>query len=67
MDRLKKIRFLLILAIVLALVFAVLFFTPFAGENKLFRLAMLAGWVSQILQAVTMYSEIRRIKKSKDY
>ena len=45
MDRLKKCRFLLILAVVLAIVFAVLFFAPIAGDNKLFRLAMLAGWV----------------------
>ena len=66
MDRLKKCRFLLILAVVLAIVFAVLFFAPIAGDNKLFRLAMLAGWVSQILQAVSMYSEIRKIKISQE-
>ena len=65
MDRLKRCRFLLILAIVLALVFAALFFTPIAGDNKLFRIAVLAGWVSQLLQAFAMYSEIRRIKKGK--
>ena len=66
MDRLKKCRFLLILAVVLAIVFAVLFFAPIVGDNKLFRLAMLAGWVSQILQAVSMYSEIRKIKISQE-
>ena len=66
MDRLKLCRLLFILAIVLAIVFAVLFFTPLAEDNKLFRIAMLAGWVSQLLQAFAMLSEIRRTKKGKD-
>ena len=66
MDRLKLCRFLLILAIVLAIVFATLFLSPFTGDNKWLRLALLAGWVSQLLQAFAMYSEIRRIKKGKD-
>lgn len=66
MDRLKRCRFLFILAILLALVFAALLFIPFVGDNKLFRLAMLAGWISQILQAKAMYSEIRKIKKGKE-
>ncbi len=63
MDRLKLCRFLLILAIVLAIVFATLLFLPYAGDNKWFRLGLLAGWISQLLQAFAMYSEIRRIKK----
>ena len=66
MERLKRCRFLFILAIVLALVFAALLFIPVVGDNKLFRLAVMAGWISQILQATAMYSEIRRIKKGKD-
>jgi succinate-acetate transporter protein len=66
MDRLKRCRFLFILAIILALVFAALLFIPFVGDNKLLRLAMLAGWISQILQAKAMYSEIRKIKKGKE-
>ena len=63
MDKLKLCRFLLILAIILAVVFATLLFLPSAGDNKWFRLGLLAGWISQLLQAFAMYSEIRRIKK----
>ena len=66
MERLKRCRFLFILAIVLALVFAALLFIPVVGDNKLFRFAVMAGWISQILQATAMYSEIRKIKKGKD-
>ena len=64
MERLKRCRFLFILAIVLALVFAALLFTPIAEDNKLFRFVALAGWISQILQAIAMYSEIRKAKKN---
>ena len=66
MDRLKLCRFLLILAIVLAVVFATLLLSTSLGDNKWLRLALLAGWISQLLQAFAMYSEIRRIKKGKD-
>ena len=66
MDRLKLCGFLLILAIVLAVVFATLLFLPSTGDNKWLRLGLLAGWISQLLQAFAMYSEIRRIKKGKD-
>ena len=66
MDRLNLCRFLLILAIVLAVVFATLMFLPSTGDNKWLRLGLLAGWVSQLLQAFAMYSEIRRIKKGKN-
>ena len=63
MDRLKHCRFLLILAIVLAVVFAALLLIPSTGDNKWLRLGLLVGFVSQLLQAFAMYSEIRRIKK----
>ena len=66
MDRLNLCRFLLILAIVLAVVFATLMFLPSTGDNKWLRLGLFAGWVSQLLQALAMYSEIRRIKKGKN-
>ena len=66
MDRLKYFRLLLIIAIVLALMFAALMFIPGTGDNKFLRLGLLAGWISQLLQAFAMYSEIRRIKKGKD-
>ena len=66
MDRLKRCRFLLILSIVLALVFAALVFVPVVGDSKLLRIAALVGWVSQVLQAFAMYSEIRKIKKGKE-
>ena len=63
MNRLKLCRFLLILAIVLAVVFATLYLIPSSRDNKWLRLGLLAGWVSQLMQAFAMYSEIRRIKK----
>ena len=66
MDRLKHCRFLLILSFVLAVVFATLLLIPYTGDNKWLRLGLLAGWISQLLQASAMYSEIRRIKKGKD-
>ena len=66
MDRLKHCRFLLILAIVLAFVFAALLLIPSTGDNKWLRLGLLAGFVSQLLQAFAMYSEIRRIKKGQN-
>lgn len=66
MDKLKLCRFLLVFAIVLAVVFATLLLIPATGDNKWLRLGLLAGWVSQLLQAFTMYSEIRRIKKGKE-
>ena len=46
--------------------FAALMFIPGTGDNKFLRLGLLAGWISQLLQAFAMYSEIRRIKKGKD-
>ncbi len=66
MNRLRFCRVLLILAIVLAVVFATLLLIPATGDNKWLRLGLLAGWVSQLLQASAMYSEIRRIKKGKE-
>lgn len=66
MDKLKLCRFLLVFAIVLAVVFATLLLIPATGDNKWLRLGLLAGWISQLLQAFTMYSEIRRIKKGKE-
>lgn len=66
MDKLKLCRLLLILAIVLAVVFAALLLSPSTGDNKWLRLGLLAGFVSQLLQAFAMYSEIRRIKKVQD-
>ncbi len=63
MDRLKRCRFLLNLSIILALVFVVAFlFVP----NRLFRFGMLVGWVSMLLHAGAMYTEIRKIKKEQD-
>ncbi|MBR5906559.1 MAG: hypothetical protein IKZ51_08940 [Bacteroidales bacterium] len=66
MDKLKFCRLLLILAIVLAVVFAALLLSPSTGDNKWLRLGLLAGFVSQLLQAFAMYSEIRSIKKGQE-
>ena len=66
MNRLKLLRFLFVLFIVLAVVFAVLLILPDMRGNVLGRIGLWCGFISQLLLAVVMYSEIRKTKKGQD-
>ena len=64
MNRLKLLRFLFALFIVLTVVFGILLILPDMRDNVLGRIGLWCGFISQLLLAVVMYSEIRRGKKN---
>ena len=66
MNRLKLLRFLLALFIVLMVVFGIGLMLPDMKGNVLGRIGLWCGFISQLLLAVVMYSEIRRTKRGKD-
>ena len=66
MNRLKLLRFLLALFIVLTVVFGIGLILPDMKGNVLGRIGLWCGFISQLLLAVVMYSEIRRTKRGKD-
>ena len=66
MNRLKLLRFLLALFIVLTVVFGIGLIIPDMKGNVLGRIGLWCGFISQLLLAVVMYSEIRRTKRGKD-
>lgn len=66
MNRLKLLRFLFVLFIVLTVVFGILLILPDMKDNVLGRIGLWCGFISQLLLAVVMYSEIRKDKKRKD-
>ena len=66
MNRLKLLRFLFALFIVLAVVFGIGLILPDLRGNVLGRIGLWCGFISQLLLAVVMYSEIRRTKKGED-
>ena len=66
MNRLKLLRFLFVLFIVLAVVFAILLILPDMRGNVLGRIGLWCGFISQLLLAVVMYFEIRKTKKGQD-
>ena len=66
MNRLKLLRFLFVLFIVLAVIFAVGLIVPEMRDNVLGRIGLWCGFISQLTLAVTMFFEIRRSKKGKD-
>ena len=63
MNRLKLLRFLFTLFIVLTVVFGIGLILPDLRGNVLGRIGLWCGFISQLLLAVVMYSEIRRTKK----
>ena len=63
MNRLKILRFLFALSIVLMVLFGILLIVPDMRDNVLGRIGLWCGLISQILLAVVMYSEIRRLNK----
>lgn len=66
MNRLKLLRFLFALFIVLTVVFGIGLILPDMRGNVLGRIGLWCGFISQLLLAVVMYSEIRRTKKGQD-
>ena len=65
MNRLKLLRFLFALFIVLTVVFGIGLILPDMRGNVLGRIGLWCGFISQLLLAVVMYSEIRRTKKGR--
>ena len=66
MDKLKRSIVLLILSIVLAIAFAILFVSVNTHDNRFLRLAALAAFIFQLIQIFYMYSEVRKNKKEKN-
>ena len=66
MNRLKLLRILFALFIVLTVVFGIGLIIPDMRGNTLGRIGLWCGFISQILLAASMYSEIRRSKKGQD-
>jgi len=63
MNRLKLLRFLFALSVVLMVVFGIGLILPDMRGNVLGRIGLWCGFISQLMLAVVMYSEIRRNKK----
>lgn len=66
MNRLKYLRFLFVLSVVLMVIFGIGLIVPAMKGNVLGRIGLWCGFISQLLLAVVMYSEIRRNKKEQD-
>ena len=66
MDKLKRSIVLLILSIVLAIAFAILFVSVNTHDNRFLRLAVLAAFIFQLIQVFYMYFDVRKNKKGKD-
>ena len=66
MNRQKFLRILFALSIVLMVIFGILLLVPDMKGNALGRIGLWCGFISQILLAASMYSEIRRSKKGQD-
>ena len=63
MNRLKRLRFLFALSVVLMVVFGILLIVEDLRDDVLGRIGLWCGFISQLLLAVVMYSEIRKAKK----
>lgn len=66
MNRLKHLRFLFALSVVLVVIFGILLIVPDLRDNVIGRIGLWCGFISQLLLAVVMYSEIRRTKKGQN-
>ena len=66
MNKLKRLRLLFALFIVLTVVFGIGLLLPDMKGDVLGRIGLWCGFISQLLLAVAMYSEIRRTKKGQD-
>ena len=66
MNRLKLFRFLFALFIVLTVIFAVLLIVLNYRDNVLGIIGLWGGFISMLIDAVVVYTEIRKIKKGQD-
>ena len=66
MNRLKLFRFLFALFIVLTLIFAVLLIVLNYKDNVLGMIGLWGGFISMLIDAVVVYTQIRKIKKGQD-
>ena len=66
MGKPKRSIVLLILSIVLAIAFAILFVSVDVHGNRFLRLAVLSAFIFQLIQVFYMYSEVRKNKKGKN-
>ena len=66
MNRLKLLRILFVLFIVLTVVFGILLILPDLRGDVIGRIGLWCGFISQLLLAAVMYSEIRKTKKGQD-
>lgn len=66
MNRLKLLRFLFALSVLLAVFFGILLIVKDTRDGVLGRIGLWCGFISQLLLAVVMYSEIRKAKKGQN-
>ena len=66
MNRLKLLRFLFVLFIVLTVIFGIGLIVPENRSNALGRIGLWCGFIAMLVDAVVMYTEIRRAKKERD-
>ena len=66
MNRLKHLRFLFAISVVLMVIFGILLIVPDLRDNVIGRIGLWCGFISQLLLAVVMYSEIRKTKKGQN-
>ena len=66
MNRLKFFRILFVLFIVLTVIFAVGLIVPDNRDNVLGRIGLWCGFIAMLIDAVVMYTAIRKIKKGQD-
>ena len=66
MNRLKLLRFLFVLSVLLAVFFGILLIVKDMRDGVLGRIGLWCGFISQLLLAVVMYSEIRKAKKGQN-
>ena len=66
MNRLKLLRILFVLFIVLTVIFAVGLIFSDNTDNLLGRIGLWCGFIAMLIDAVVMYTEIRKIKKGQD-
>ena len=66
MNRLKHLRFLFALSVVLTVFFGILLIVEDMRDNVLGKIGLWCGFISQLLLAVVMYSEIRKAKKGQN-
>ena len=66
MNRLKLLRFLFALSVLLAVFFGILLIVKDMTDGVLGRIGLWCGFISQLLLAVVMYSELRKAKKGQN-